>query len=146
MIYILRGPSGCGKSTWAKERYKKGASICSADEYFTRVDGSYHFDPSELGQAHGKCLRRYIDVVKQVYELGDEFDIIVDNTNITDAELAPYVRIAEAYGQLFRIIQFTLLRKDHRNLGVDRYKNNLHILFRNILFEKHITFAEEFKE
>ena len=90
---IMQGVSGSGKSTLAKE-FCKGwnrASICSADDFF---GPEYKFDPRKLPQAHQACLRTFID------DLRNQPDglIVVDNTNTTVAEVAPYYAAAEAYG------------------------------------------------
>ena len=84
---ILIGPSGSGKSTYAK---KIGHTIVSADDYFMR-DGKYCFEASKLSEAHGDCLRDYIDAIQW------NTSVIVDNTNTTIAEVAPYIAIAQAY-------------------------------------------------
>lgn len=118
MIYILRGPSGCGKTTFAKTI--NGAKICSADHFFTKDDGTYEFDPSKLGEAHAACLRKYVDAILLRVK-GRQFPIIVDNTNLTDTELAPYVRIAQAYDQPFTIKCFWQQYDDHRHLGAFRF-------------------------
>jgi len=85
---ILIGPSGSGKSTYAK---KIGHATVSADDYFMR-DGKYCFDARKLSEAHGECLKRFM------YLVMGGCDVIVDNTNATIAEVAPYIAIAQAYG------------------------------------------------
>lgn len=90
-VIILRGVPGSGKSTWARMEYPD-APVFSADHYFEK-SGRYIFDPSKLGEAHGECLRRFIDWAN------GSFDpiVIVDNTNTTVAEVAPYAAVALAY-------------------------------------------------
>jgi predicted kinase len=91
-LIILSGVSGSGKSTFAASFPE--ALICSADQYFTMTDGSYRFDPAKLSDAHGYCFRRAFAAVKDsTYET-----IIVDNTNLTSEEIAPYYAIAQAFG------------------------------------------------
>jgi predicted kinase len=87
---ILVGVSGSGKTTYAA-RELPGAVKCSADDWFVR-DGEYLFDPAELGLAHGACFRRAIEALQR----GD--DVVIDNTNTSIAELAPYVAVGQAYG------------------------------------------------
>lgn len=110
-VYILSGCSGSGKSTEAKLIRDRHAyldkigddwvTICSADHYFLynriweldgNASGTYNFNPALLGRAHGECLRRFIEAVQQEKQL-----IIVDNTNTTVEEMAPYYAVAGAY-------------------------------------------------
>lgn len=82
--------------------------IYSTDEFFMRA-GVYTFDASKLSAAHAWCLRLFIDSCRSEYEAaqflypGEEPYIwpklyIIDNTNTSVVELAPYVAIAQAYG------------------------------------------------
>jgi predicted kinase len=84
---ILIGTSGSGKSTWARSQCAK---VVSADNYFTGPDGVYRFDPRDLGKAHGACLNAYVDALRAGK------DVIVDNTNTTLIEIAPYMALALA--------------------------------------------------
>lgn len=97
-VIILRGISGAGKSTFANEL---GGDIVSADHWFMR-SGKYKFDPRELPDAHAACLREFIDICQS----GDARNnvVIVDNTNTTVMEVAPYVAVGQAYGHNVEII------------------------------------------
>lgn len=66
---------------------------------------SYRFDPAKLPEAHAQCLKKFIRTAQGNTggALGDI--IIVDNTNSTVAEIAPYYAIAEAYGYDTRILR-----------------------------------------
>jgi len=97
-VKILQGVPGSGKSTWAKKNFPE-AKICSADDFFMK-DGEYKFDPSLLSEAHAACLRKFIS-----YRSHD-VDLIVDNTNTTVAEIAPYYSIGEAFGGDVVVVQF----------------------------------------
>jgi predicted ABC-type ATPase len=101
-VVVLRGISGSGKSTLAQELVQKTpASIAwvSADQYFTDEDGGYHFDPAKLGEAHGYCLRQFVANLQLDSDYGVKNSlVIVDNTNTTVAEAAPYMALAAAYG------------------------------------------------
>lgn len=90
LVVILQGISGSGKSTRAAQL---GGTVVSADAYFTEADGLYNFKPALLADAHGHCLRSFVDAVLARHAL-----IVVDNTNTTVAEVAPYYSIAVAYG------------------------------------------------
>ena len=96
-MIILRGISGSGKSTYARENYPEEV-ICSADDFFT-VDGEYCFNPSMLSEAHTQCFRTAI------FGLQSRLDIVVDNTNTSIWEIAPYVLLAQAFGAEIEIIR-----------------------------------------
>lgn len=103
--WVLVGPSGSGKSTWTADRVRTrsaGMVVCSADHHFVRPDGNYDFRPAELGEAHGGCLRLYVRAV-----LSDRVDaVVVDNTDTTAAEIAPYIALGLAYGARIRVLVF----------------------------------------
>lgn len=97
--YILIGPSGAGKSTFAASKLPQDTVVCSADDHFMRHD-KYEFDPSQLTNAHGACLRKYLNAAKLAQHL------CVDNTNTTIAEVAPYIAVAQAYAYDIKAIFF----------------------------------------
>ena len=90
-VVILCGVSGAGKSTRTQREYPE-AFVYSADLFFMK-DGEYKFDPKNLSEAHGTCLREFVDGLKDKQSL-----IVVDNTNTSVAEIAPYAALALAYG------------------------------------------------
>lgn len=100
-VLVLRGVSGAGKSTLAQFIYNalEGTpTIVSADAYFMR-DGAYQFDASKLGAAHGQCLRDFVELLQHhTAESHKDALVIVDNTNTTVAECAPYMALAAAHG------------------------------------------------
>jgi predicted kinase len=106
-IKILQGVSGSGKSTWARKRQGLiGAGECvivSADHYF-EIGAEYKFDSSKLTQAHGHCFQRFLDYVERKrYK-----EVIVDNTNTTQYEIAPYILGAAAFHEYdIEILRFT---------------------------------------
>lgn len=90
-VHILRGVSGSGKSTIANGGIRvANRVICSADDF----DGLYRngFNPSLLPQAHAACLKKFVSALQF-----DVDHIVVDNTNTTVAEVAPYAALALAY-------------------------------------------------
>lgn len=95
---ILQGVSGSGKSAWARKHERPG-EVVSADDYFTNWGlNPYHFKPDKLGQAHAMCLRAYL------LALENGADVIVDNTNTTIAEIAPYYALAQAFDYQVEIV------------------------------------------
>lgn len=119
-VFIMRGVSGSGKSTLAgKIAAVTGGEVVSADAYFhlpkasgTDRDGGqfpdreYDFNPSELGYAHAYSMRRFIAALAARRSgLPDGADVIVDNTNTTAPEIAPYLLVAQSYRADVVIIQ-----------------------------------------
>lgn len=95
-LIILRGIPGCGKSTVTRLLYPD-CLVVSADEYFMD-EGFYRFRPEEIGQAHAYCFRRTIEFAQALATMTEDVSVVVDNTNATVAEIAPYVALANAYG------------------------------------------------
>ena len=92
IVTILVGVPGSGKSHHTASL--TGAVVVSADHHFVELgNGTYAFDPSKLGTAHGQCLRRYTEALQR-----GESHVVVDNTNTTLLEMSPYVSLALAYG------------------------------------------------
>lgn len=126
-VKILCGISGSGKSTYIGKHFPN-AVVCSADHYFIR-QGTYAFDSRKLGEAHGECLRKYVGELQTIaLELDskglrlnfcEEKIVVVDNTNTSIAEVAPYVALANAYGHDCEVI---ILQED----PVVAYKRNQH--------------------
>lgn len=96
-VNILIGISGSGKSTLIGNELG-AATVCSADHHFLGDDGVYRFNPAELGTAHAKCFRKAVETVR------DGGEVVIDNTNTTTTEIAPYIALANAYGAELRII------------------------------------------
>lgn len=107
LVTIMRGVPGAGKTYWHTHKYKTSDEgrivVCSANDYFTDPrTGEYRFDGAKLHDAHGACLRRYIE---EVVSRNTAAHIIVDNTNIRESEIAPYISIADAYGAPYEIVR-----------------------------------------
>lgn len=102
-VLILIGPSGCGKSRFASnyEPTRGWKTIVSADQYFMKHD-KYEFDASLLGNAHSLCLRQFVNSIAYT----EDHTIIVDNTNTTLVEIAPYYALAKAYGAEVEFVLF----------------------------------------
>ena len=104
-VVLLRGVSGSGKSTYTRKNYKNSI-VCSADHFFT-INGQYTFNPSKLGEAHQACIKKF--VLRCTNEDFNDDTLIVDNTNLTVAEIAPYVQVALAFGHQVEIIRLVCM-------------------------------------
>jgi len=93
------GVPGSGKSTEAKRIMRthsvirERVEIVSADTYFMNENGDYAFNPKGLGEAHAECFRDACDYATRGVDC-----IIVDNTNLTNVERAPYYQLGVAFG------------------------------------------------
>lgn len=106
-LVILRGAPGSGKTTFAnriienvRRKGQKGSSW-EADSYFVKEDGSYQWDPTQLGAAHKWCR----DSVDRALKTDDV--VIVANTNIRKRDVDTYVKIAQDNGaqvEIYRLI------------------------------------------
>jgi tRNA uridine 5-carbamoylmethylation protein Kti12 len=105
-VIVLQGVSGAGKSTYAKKLVRlaslrgrgNNVVVVSADDFFMVDLGAgpqYRFDFTKLGEAHNACFRRFLSLLDQ-HESIDT--IIVDNTNTTSVDVAPYMAAAAALG------------------------------------------------
>lgn len=108
-VIVLSGPSGAGKSVTARRLVAESqvpAVIVSADDLFrTGPDGAYVFEPELLGEAHDECFRSFL---RHLVTLPDAGLIIVDNTNTTAADMAPYMRAASAFGWSARVLRIVI--------------------------------------
>lgn len=100
-VIIMSGISGAGKDTYIKGVHPT-AQVVSADHFFM-VGGEYRFDPTKLGYAHASCMRDFITKCQKTNDaqvmLGRHSGhIIVNNTNTTTEEIAPYYSVAKAFG------------------------------------------------
>jgi tRNA uridine 5-carbamoylmethylation protein Kti12 len=97
--------SGGGKSTFAREIVKglpeTGYVIVSADNFFTRRgNGVYDFNPALLPVAHKECYLDFLAACSLRTPI-----VIVDNTNLSAWEIAPYYTHAAAMGYEVKIIR-----------------------------------------
>lgn len=62
--------------------------------------GEYKFDASKIEEAHNACLRKFVSSLQN-----SAAPIVVDNTNLTVEELAPYYCLARAFGYEVEIVR-----------------------------------------
>lgn len=104
LVTILRGCPGSGKTTFIKNNFSKIGDVFSADHYFMK-DGVYQFDHKKLGEAHGECLS---DFTWWLTYSWTKLGAVIDNTNISCIEIAPYYQLALAFGQDVKIITINI--------------------------------------
>jgi len=112
-VIILRGLPGSGKSTLSNKIVKslgeKGieVSIFSTDNYHIDPDGVYRFKVDKIGVFHKENKKAFLTWVQNETEsrknlmATDKFTpsvAIVDNTNLTEGEIAFYYDTAEIHG------------------------------------------------
>lgn len=109
-LILLRGLPGSGKSTVAEYIASlNDAVICEADKFFIK-DGIYQFDRNKLGLAHTWCK------TKCRAAMANNRNVIVSNTSTTEAEINPYVKMAEEYG--YTVISLVV---ENRHNGVNQH-------------------------
>lgn len=108
-IIVVSGLPGAGKTTYVQLMIAQAcagaqaAASLSADDFFIQSDGSWVFNPAKIRDAHAHCLKRFIAHC----QAGDLDLCIIDNTNLTVAEIAPYMAIAQAYGHVASVLTIT---------------------------------------
>jgi len=110
-VIVLRGLPGSGKSRFAlnlirtENQNHERVHVVSADHFFDKGLG-YKFDPTKLGEAHNQCLRRYASYVADPGLKAARIVVVVDNTNLSVVEMAPYMALASAFGISAEIVEF----------------------------------------
>lgn len=108
-VIILRGLPGSGKSTLSDKIVKslgeKGikVDIFSTDNYHIDPDGVYRFKIDKIGDFHKENKKAFLAWVQNETESRKKLLItpsvaIVDNTNLTEGEIAFYYDTAEIHG------------------------------------------------
>ena len=104
-VILFRGIAGAGKTTayetFLAKRVDKYSELayCSTDLFWRGENGRYNFDPRRLGEAHAWNFRHYLEFLSKKVKT-----IVVDNTNISAHEIAPYVLAATAYCYAHEIV------------------------------------------
>ena len=116
-VIIMSGISGSGKSSFATNLANSWPAflsneelkpvILSADNYHM-VNGEYKFDPKNISMAHKTCLADFLKFTMYPHVNPSLGLVIVDNTNTTPDEIAPYYRVAEAVNHDVSIVRILM--------------------------------------
>lgn len=102
-VIVLQGIPGSGKTTLANKisnHLPLGDMVMqySADQYMINPKtGKYEFDRSKLGLCHNKCLGAFLRCLYR--DSANTATLVVDNTNTTNLEIAPYIAAAAAFSR-----------------------------------------------
>src|SRR4051812_43953057 len=99
-LYIMRGIPGAGKSTMAKLiADSTDGVICSTDDLWYDSKGDYNWDPELLEEKHLENQRNVSICMAEALP-----SIIVDNTNLQQRDVSPYLYLAKVMGYTVQII------------------------------------------
>lgn len=101
-VWIMRGIPGCGKDTFIERELKQydPIVICADDEH--TFNGKYEYRKERAEAAHNACLQTFVSLT-----IGRATtSLVINNTNIRMFEIAPYYRLAQAFGYEVQIFQF----------------------------------------
>lgn len=118
-VIVLVGAPGVGKSTYAaalqRELTERGVVVSrvSADDHFVDAEGRYAFDVRKLGAAHEHCFAKFIAIVSRSLDEtvkhhgAISYAVIVDNTNTTALEIAPYYLGGRAHAAKVEVVRLS---------------------------------------
>ncbi len=122
-VIITSGIPGAGKSTWVRNNTNPYMTeVFSADAFFFDKNGQYHFDPTKLSEAHSSCLKNYTVRLMHLHNSSEDagrITLVVDNTNTSAWEIAPYYSLAQAFNIPVRVVRI--------NASTEKaYRRNIH--------------------
>ena len=121
-LLLIRGLPGSGKSFLAQElikdlneRYEHPNTVLfEADDYFTDLEGNYHYTPTEVKFAHQLCKLNCRKAM--VHGL----NVIIANTFIQKWEMQDYLNLSIEFNYSLEI---QILRNNHGSIhGVPSWK------------------------
>jgi len=105
VLYLMQGVPGSGKSIIARmiadfERANgKQVSHLSTDDWRFDDDGIYQFDPADNARYHKACQQAAAEDMMNGVEV-----VIIDNTNIREWEVHPYLVLADIHGYIVQVV------------------------------------------
>lgn len=96
-VVIMRGCQGAGKDYWLRKNHPDAFIVSTDEEMY--IDGTYVYQPDRLSEFHNRTLRQYVNALT----LGKPL-IAVSNMNPKAIDIAPYYRLAEAFGYDVEIV------------------------------------------
>lgn len=113
IVFLTRALPNTGKSTLCETLFGE-KNTCTADEYFyilAKQQGLTYRDVwsfEKLGEAHNFCKQKFISLIKNGAD-----KIAVANTNVREADVKYYQKIAEENGYLF----FSVVLENRKECG-----------------------------
>jgi len=105
-LILLRGLPGAGKSTLAGILAENRWPVYSVDDFFTDVNGNYHFEFDKNHLAYAQCVAHTEEAMKRKEE-----KIFVHNTFTLEWEMEPYFKMAATYS--YRVFVVTVENRHH---------------------------------
>ena len=99
-LVLIRGLPGAGKSTLAQTLATTHVHL-EADMFFLDAQGRYIFAVEKLPQAYQWCLEQTAAVLKSGK------NVVVANTFVRNAAMAPYFTLAQQIGAVVRVVEAT---------------------------------------
>lgn len=105
VLVLLRGLPGSGKSYLAQSiikhcKFDPRLHIFSADDFFYDVNGDYVYNVNRLSEAHEFTHNRTLKKMREGWS-----PVIIDNTNMKQWEMYPYVKFAIKYHYVIEILE-----------------------------------------
>lgn len=122
-VLVMMGVQGSGKDYFIENNMPRPNLVASSDDFFLKGK-EYNFDPMLLGKAHAACFRRAVTFMREWEDVTSHGTLVINNTNSSIAEIAPYMAAAGAYGASASIL---CLRIDPR-VAAARNVHGVHVL------------------
>lgn len=106
---IMAGIPGSGKTTEAEylrtcdlenRNFYGDTHILSTDDFWSISSPEYNFDPTRIAEAHVWNFKRTVEFATRETDQ----HIIIDNTNTSLQEIAPYMALGQAFGMEVNIL------------------------------------------
>jgi len=94
-VYLVRGVIGPKKMEYIN---KLGAVTIGEDQFFC-VNGKYHFDKTKL-----KAAQDYVKIMLNVLLTKLGIDVVINNTFVKKAWMAPYLDIAKKNNAFVKVV------------------------------------------